>query len=212
MPELSNEHSLDLYKIAVEEYRFQVRLNWDRTAYHLTLSSGLIAIAVGLLKIGSAPIVDLFVAGVFLVGLLASMIGIQTIRKGHEYYRRTIVKKTLLEDDLGLTKPLEEYEGRLSRSISTTASQNEQLQILHNTEEWLKRPLRGSITGWIVFILVLFCFANGLGIAGSLWLYLHSAATPQPPAAIRAFPHANNLQRLPSVSPRLTVVRRSNWA
>ena len=52
MPELSNKDSLELYKIAVEEYRFQVKLNWDRTAYHLTLSSGLIAIAVGLLKVG----------------------------------------------------------------------------------------------------------------------------------------------------------------
>jgi hypothetical protein len=183
--ELSNEHSFDLYKIAVEEYRFQVKLNWDRTAYHLTLSSGLIAIAVGLLKVGSAPIVNLFVAGIFLIGLLASLIGIKTICKGHGYYRRTVVKKTLLEDHLGLNKPLEGYEGRLTPAISTTTSQNEQFQILHNTDDWLKRSLRGSITGSIVFILILFCVVNALGVAGSLWLYAHPPANPQSPPGNR---------------------------
>jgi type I restriction enzyme M protein len=64
-------------------------------------------IAVGLLKLGSAPMVNLFVAGVFVIGLLASVVGIQTIHKGHRYYRHTVVKKTLMEDRLGLTKPLD---------------------------------------------------------------------------------------------------------
>jgi hypothetical protein len=73
--ELSS-HLFDLYRIAIEEYRFQVRLNWDRTAYHLTLNSGLVAVAVGLLKVGSAPVVDLFVAGVFLIGLWSRSSGV----------------------------------------------------------------------------------------------------------------------------------------
>lgn len=51
MPEsLSSDLLLSLYKIAVEEYRFEVTLNWDRTAYYLTLNSGLVAVAAGLLK------------------------------------------------------------------------------------------------------------------------------------------------------------------
>ena len=88
MPELlSTEQLLTLYKIALEEYRFQVRLNCDRTAYHLTLNSGLVAIATGLLKFGSASPVNLAVAAVFFIGMCASAIGIKTIRKGHEYYR-----------------------------------------------------------------------------------------------------------------------------
>jgi hypothetical protein len=88
------------------------------------------------------------------------------------------VKKTLLEDQLGLTKPFEGYKGHLTPAIGTTTSQKEELQILHNTEEWLKRPLRGSITGWITLILSLFSFANALGIGGSLWLYYHPSITP----------------------------------
>src|SRR5882724_11496221 len=99
--DLSKDDLLNLYKIALEEYRFQVRLNWDRTTYHLTLSSGLIAIAAGLLKFGGTSPVNLTVAGVFFIGMCVSVIGIKTILKGHEYYRHTIVKKTLLEDQLG---------------------------------------------------------------------------------------------------------------
>jgi hypothetical protein len=177
VPELlSTDQILSLYKIAIEEYRFEVRLNWDRTAYYLTLNSGLVAIATGLLKLGSARIVNLLVAAVFFIGLCASTIGIKSIRRGHEYYRRTVVKKTLFEEKLGLTRPLEEYAGRPNMAIGTTLGQDEHLQILHNTQKWLKRPLRGSITFWIVGVLILFLLANLAGMAGSLWLYWHPAA------------------------------------
>jgi hypothetical protein len=33
---------LELYKAAVEEYRFQVNLNWDRSKFYLVLNPGLI--------------------------------------------------------------------------------------------------------------------------------------------------------------------------
>jgi len=190
VPELlSTDQLLSLYKIAIEEYRFEVRLNWDRTAYYVTLNSGLFAIAAGLLKIASAPVVNLFVAMVFFVGLCASTIGIKNIRTGHEYYRRTVVKKTLLEDQLGLNRPLEDYTARPTLAVGTTVGQNQHLQILHNTGKWLKRRRRlTSITSWIVGVLFLFLLANTLGIAGSLWLYWHPAVTPQPPPTIRIVP------------------------
>jgi len=137
---LSNEDLFALYKIALEEYRFQVRLNWDRTTYHLTLSSGLIAVAAGLLKLGTASPVNLAVAGVFLIGMCVSVIGIKTIRKGHTYYRNIIVKKTLLEDQLGLMKPLEGYAAKPTLAVGTTVGQNEHIQILSNTQDWLKSP------------------------------------------------------------------------
>ena len=83
MPELlSTDQLLALYKIAIKEYRFEVRLNWDRTAYYLTLNSGLLAIATGLLKVGGDARVNLVVAGVFFIGLCASVIGIRNIKRG----------------------------------------------------------------------------------------------------------------------------------
>jgi hypothetical protein len=36
---MSQERLLDLYRIALEEYRFEVRLGWDRTTYFLILNS-----------------------------------------------------------------------------------------------------------------------------------------------------------------------------
>jgi hypothetical protein len=178
---LSNEDLLTLYKIALDEYRFQVRLNWDRTAYHLTLSSGLIAIAAGLLKLGTNSPVNLAVAFVFFIGLCVSTVGIKSILKGHSYYRYTIFKKTLLEDQLGLNKPLEGYAAKPTLAVGTTVGQNEHLQILNNTQDWLKRPQRlSSITPWIVVILMLFVLANGAGVFWSLWLYRHAVAAPHP--------------------------------
>jgi hypothetical protein len=68
-PTLSKEQLLELYKIAIEEYRFEVKLNWDRTVYYLTLNSGLIAIATGILKLDNPGPVNALVAALFLMGL-----------------------------------------------------------------------------------------------------------------------------------------------
>ncbi len=150
------------------------------------MSSGLIAIAAGLLKLGTASPVNLAVAVVFFIGLCVWAVGIKTILTGHKYYRHTIVKKTLLEDQLGLTKPLEGYAAKPTLAVGTTVGQNENIQILNNTEDWLKRSHRfSSITSWIVAILILFILANVADIAGSVWLYRHPAAIPTPSAAAK---------------------------
>lgn len=39
---------LRLYEIAVEEYRFQVRLNWNRAQYLLGFNTAVIAVGAGL--------------------------------------------------------------------------------------------------------------------------------------------------------------------
>ena len=50
---------LDLYKVALDEYRFQVNLNWSRTQYYLTLNVGIISIATGILQISKGRVGDL---------------------------------------------------------------------------------------------------------------------------------------------------------
>jgi hypothetical protein len=175
---LSTDRLFDLYKIAIDEYRFQVKLNWDRTTYHFTLSSGLLAIATGILRLGTASAVNLIVAVVFLIGFCVSWIGIETIRQSHQYYRNTIVKKTLLEDQLGLTLQIKDYHPVHTLAIGTTPGQAEHLQIIHNTQEWLARPARGgSITARIIAILRLFCFLNLVGAIVSICLYIQSVTS-----------------------------------
>ena len=191
MPLPSRDDLFTLYKIAIDEYRFEVKLNWDRTAYQLTLNSGLIAIATGLLKIGSAPFVDLLVALVFFIGFCTAIIGISAIRKGHDHYRRTIVKKTLIEDCLGLTKGLEGYPSGTTLAIGTTIGQGDHVEILHSPERYLNRPLRRrSISFWVRMILIFFCISNIAGIVGSLWLYAHPPMTPVNPSPFRIVPVA----------------------
>jgi hypothetical protein len=58
---LSSETLLDLYKIALDEYRFEVRLGWDRTTYFLVLNSAILTVATGLLKLQDPPAVYLFI-------------------------------------------------------------------------------------------------------------------------------------------------------
>lgn len=59
---LSNQQLFDLYRIALDEYRFQVRLNWDRATYHFSLSSALMAIAAGLVRFEGPSLSNLAVA------------------------------------------------------------------------------------------------------------------------------------------------------
>jgi hypothetical protein len=105
----SRAELFDLYKLAIDEYRFEVRLNWDRSMYYITFNTGIVAVGAGLLKLGDNGIVNLFVAGIFILGCCSSVMGILAIRKGHQYYRRSVYKKTLIEDVLGLATPISEY-------------------------------------------------------------------------------------------------------
>jgi hypothetical protein len=176
LPPLDPEKLLDLYRIAVDEYRFEVKLNWDRTAFYFSLNSALVTVGGGLLRFGGAPLVDLLAAALFLIGLSISLIGAFAIKKGHEYYRNTIVQKTVIEDRLGLTRPLEDRPSRPTLTIGTTAGQKDQWQILHNPDAWLQRPLRrGSVTFWIVKILYLFSATDVAGLVVSLWLCWRAA-------------------------------------
>ncbi len=80
------EKLLDLYKIALDEYRFEVRLGWDRTTYFLVLNSAILTAATGLLKLNNPPAVYLFIALLFILGSGTSAIGSLSITKNHQYY------------------------------------------------------------------------------------------------------------------------------
>jgi len=93
---LAPDKLLDLYKIAIDEYRFEVRLGWDRTTYFLVLNSAILSVATGLLKLDNPLVVYLFIALLFAFGVGTSLIGSMSITKAHEYYRRAVVKKTVM--------------------------------------------------------------------------------------------------------------------
>lgn len=103
MSETSDVEREDLwrqYGHSLDEYRFQVQLNWDRTRYLLTLDVGIIPAATALLGLADAS--RLLVAAVYLAGVLISVLGPVTLSTQRDYYRATRSLKARLEDELML--------------------------------------------------------------------------------------------------------------
>lgn len=73
---------MDLYKTAVDEYRFQARYNWSRTQYLLAFNAGILAVAVGL---ASQP--GRLAALTFGLGLVAAVLSMSVVNVQHGYYR-----------------------------------------------------------------------------------------------------------------------------
>jgi len=157
---------LELYKIAVEEYRFEVRLNWDRMRYYVALNATLLGVGIGLLRLEGGAIGGRVLSLlVFIVGIVACRTGRNAVAKGQEYYHRAVSKKTFIESLLGIAGPVEGYPTSLA--IGTTAGMTRTPSILDDTERWLseKRPKKGSIVYYVTRLLLLIAWINGLGAA-----------------------------------------------
>lgn len=168
----------DLYKIAVEEYRFEVKLNTDRMIHYLVFNAAVLSVGAGLLKAGGSPLTTGFVLLLFAAGIPTAVLGVRAVKKGHEYYRRAVYKKTLIEAMLGLHRPAREsgseelqrlgasllYPGA-TLAIATTAGHAEVAQILGSPEVWIRRPLRaGTVVQAGVIALWLLLAADIVGL------------------------------------------------
>ena len=78
-------HEVDNYRLLVEEYRFQVQLNWSRTQYLLLASVTLLAAAVGL--DGTLGTDSLGRVALFLLPAVVALLGVFLVGRQHEYYR-----------------------------------------------------------------------------------------------------------------------------
>jgi hypothetical protein len=72
----------DLYKAAVDEYRFQAQFNWSRTQYMLVFNTGILAAATA---VASRP--GRSAALVFLLGVIAASASALIVKTQHGYYR-----------------------------------------------------------------------------------------------------------------------------
>jgi hypothetical protein len=94
-----------LYAHAVEEYRFQVNLNWQRLQYFLGLNLAILGVGAGLLRLGSEGDPDpnnLLPALVFLAGVGLSLAAWHLARKQQGYYRSARDRMTAIADQLGV--------------------------------------------------------------------------------------------------------------
>jgi hypothetical protein len=98
-PELTRDELMTLYQISLDEYRFQVNLNWSRTQYYLTLNVGIIAIATGILQIAKGRVGDL-TAGLYFAGFVCCALSLAASRVQKRYYESIRDHKAKLETAL----------------------------------------------------------------------------------------------------------------
>lgn len=91
----------DQYKVAIDEYRFQVDLNWRRTQYFFALNAAVLVAAIGLLRTG-ADLPAVVEVAPFFVGVATSLLALAANSTQKEYYRATQDTKRALEQRLGL--------------------------------------------------------------------------------------------------------------
>lgn len=111
--------NLDLYKMAVEEYRFQVLHNWNRTQYLLAFN---VAVAgLGVLLSARSPH---GAVPVFALGALAAVLTASVTRVQHDYYRAARDRVQRMEDSLpvpeGWRTDTTASMGGRSRRVSVT--------------------------------------------------------------------------------------------
>ncbi|MEA2488477.1 MAG: hypothetical protein QOH21_269 [Acidobacteriota bacterium] len=159
--DISRQELLDLHRLLVEEYRFQVKLNSDRTQIYLVLNTAILAAATGLMKAGG-PSVRTLVALILLVGIYVAHIAGQAVKQGHMYYRTIVYKKTLVEDLLGRHRHIEGYGfSGATLSLETTAGMANDTQILDDAEKWLSRGVRpNTITAGLLHIFRMFAILD----------------------------------------------------
>jgi hypothetical protein len=153
---------LDLYKIAVEEYRFQVKLNADRSRDYIVLNSAIIAAAVALIGQAHLPVLA---AGAFGAGLVVSLLSIGGTHTQHGYYRDIKNRVADLEKRLNLRENTQIVGGDDLGLIRTSPSGS--------------RYRRLTSVNFNYAILGQLCLVNSFGAGYSVWVGMHQV----PPVA-----------------------------
>ena len=167
----------DIHRLFVDEYRFQTRFNWDRLQYFFVLNSAIIAVGLTLLKDAGGAGAKPYLGFIFILGFAASEYAIRAALKGDEYYRRTIVKKTLLEKLLGRFDPVP-LHANLNLAIGTTAGMADAESILSDPAGFLTKGFSsGTIKYWTRSLLRLFEAIN-------LFAYLYTVIPGRTMAAL----------------------------
>ena len=101
----TREELLELYQSSIDEYRFQVQLNWSRSQYLLAFGVAVLAAGVGLIKVGGSY-GSVLTAGVFFVGAVSAGLSIIVTYVQHGYYRSTRDRLRRFEELVNLPRDL----------------------------------------------------------------------------------------------------------
>lgn len=152
---------LEIYKIHVDEYRYNVSLTWDRTRYLLTLNSTLTVAALTLFRFAEQPVEYLFLGTIFFVTILTSWYSVQVAILGKQYFRNSKRVLRTVEERLGL----HEKDDVLSELGIASTDEHSQPNDVSDLEE-KKRPM--TITRRLRVIFYVLIVINFLGLVISL--------------------------------------------
>lgn len=167
------EELFDLYRLSIEEYRFQVNLNWDRTKHFFTLNAAILAVGAGLVRVDASPL-GVHLAGLlFLFGAFAAGWGASATVRSHKYYRRAVFKKTLLARELGLLDTIgSSTHPDATPDVAGLVGTKKQSSILADPDDYLEGPLRPeTITHSTSLILGVFVL---LDLYAAMYTFLKS--------------------------------------
>lgn len=111
------ENAIELYKIAIEEYRFQVGLNWERTQHWFALNAALAGGAIALLRLTTDRAAYALVGGLFLAGVVTCGLALVGASRQHGYYREARDHKGRLEAAMELG----DFALRTTRGMGATS-------------------------------------------------------------------------------------------
>lgn len=165
---LTEEQLLDLYKVHIDEVRFQTKFNWDRTQYFLILNIGLIGVAASIWKTDISLSSLYLIALLFICGSFICILSIAAIKQGHRYYRRAVLQKSKVEVLLGFHAVFSPGSPLAGHDITTTSTpgKEEAIKNLDNPSDYFSRPLfrRGQINWYLLGFLYVICFVNVGGL------------------------------------------------
>jgi hypothetical protein len=91
----------DQYRVVIDEYRFQVDLNWRRSQYYFVLNAAILVASLGLFA-SNVAVPRTVIAIPFAMGLAVTLLAIAANQTQNAYYYAIRDKKQLLELRLGL--------------------------------------------------------------------------------------------------------------
>jgi len=161
---------LKVYDSAINEYRFNVNLGWDRTKFFLGASAGLIAAGIGLMKVTEGDrLTSGFLACFFFISAMITRFGLKTLAVSKSYYREAIFTKTVVERELGLLEHLPNLQdARANLSIAVTDGQRDIKAILFGKKPAGRMISPGTVVGNIetIFRMLIFIECVGAIVAG----------------------------------------------
>jgi hypothetical protein len=142
---LDNDTLWKLYSHAVDEYRFQVNLNWQRLQYFLGLNVAILGVGTALLRLGTREQPDpdnTLPALVFIAGVCLSAAAWYLARKQQGYYRSARDRMTNIAELLAVS----------AFAVATTAGARGEMQ-----------PWWSKVRTVNEAVLIVLALLNGIG-------------------------------------------------